>query len=101
MSHSIQVLYPVGDDTHFDMDYYLTTHMPLCIECFGEHLEGTQVIKGVAGKEDTPPTFYVITTLVFPDEAAIDTARPKMGPALADIPNYTNTTPQFIYGEVV
>ena len=29
MSLSIQVLYPVVEDTHFDMGYYLAKHMPL------------------------------------------------------------------------
>lgn len=28
MSLSIQVLYPVVEDTYFDMDYYLAKHMP-------------------------------------------------------------------------
>ena len=100
MALSIQVLYPVGDDTHFDMEYYLAKHMPLVGECSGEHLESTQVTKGVAGGPDQPPAFYAIATMTFADKAAMDAAMPKMGPALADIPNYTNTTPQMLIGEV-
>ena len=38
--------------------------------------------------------------MTFADKAAMDAAMPKMGPALADIPNYTNTTPQMLIGEV-
>ena len=83
MAPSIQVLYPVGDDTHFDMDYYLAKHMPLVGECIGEHLESTQVTKEVAGRPDQPPAFYAIASMTFADKAAMDTAIPKMGPALA------------------
>ena len=56
--------------------------------------------KGVDGGPDQPPAFYAIATMTFADKAAMDAAMPKMGPALADIPNYTNTTPQMMIGEV-
>ena len=38
MSISLQVIYPIGDDTSFDYEYYLNTHMPLVGEHTGPHI---------------------------------------------------------------
>ncbi|MEX3006933.1 EthD family reductase [Hoeflea sp. TYP-13] len=100
MRLSLQVLYPITDSTNFDYDYYLTRHMPLVGEHMGVHIESTLVTKGVAGGPDAPPGFYAIATMIFADQAALDSAMAASGPVLADIPNYTNTTPQMLVGEV-
>ena len=33
---SVLLMYPTGDDTTFDMDYYTTKHMPMFAEALGE-----------------------------------------------------------------
>lgn len=101
MSVSLQVAYPIADDTRFDYDYYLGTHMPLVAEHMGAHIAATHVAKGLAGGPDTPPPFYAIATMTFADQAAMDAAMAKAGPVLADIPNFTNTRPQMLIGDVV
>jgi len=101
MSMSLQVIYPIGDDTSFDYDYYLNTHMPLVGEHMGPHIQSTLVTKGLAGGPDTPPGSYAIATIVFKDQAAFDAAMAVAKPVLADIPNFTNTQPQMLVGEVV
>jgi len=101
MTLSLQVIYPIEDDTHFDMDYYLGTHMPLAGEHMGAHIESTMVTKGVAGGPDTPPPFYAVATMTFADQAAMDAAMAAAGPVLDDIPNFTNARPQMLVGEVV
>ena len=101
MTLSLQVIYPIKDDTHFDMDYYLSTHDALVQEHMGAHIATTQVCKGLAGGPDTPPPFYAIFTATFTDQAAMDAALAGSGPVLADISNFTNTQPMMLMGEVM
>jgi uncharacterized protein (TIGR02118 family) len=101
MSATVQVLYPVGTDTHFDYDYYAGTHLPMVEEIWGAHLDRTLVTKGLAGGPDTPPGFYVVASLVFKNGDEMQAGMAKAGPLLADIPNFTNSQPQMLMGEVI
>jgi len=101
MSVSLQVIYPVGDGTHFDHDYYAATHLPLVGEHMGPHIESTLVTKGLAGGPDTPAGFHAVATIVFADQDALNAAMAKAGPVLADLPNFTNVQPAMLIGEVV
>lgn len=101
MSYSLQVMYPIVDETHFDMDYYLGTHMPLVGQHMGEHIASTLITKGLAGGPDTPPGFYAVASMVFVDKDALDNALAAAGPVIADIPNFTNTQPAMLVGEVL
>lgn len=101
MSLSLQVMYPITPETHFDMTYYLDTHMPIVGQHMGAHIERTLVTKGLAGGPDTPPGLYAVATMVFADQAALDAGMAAAGPVLADIPNFTNTQPMMLVGEVV
>ncbi len=101
MSHSIQVLYPVTETTNFDYDYYFVTHMNIVGKAIGEHIKSTLVTKGVAGGPNVPAGYHAIATILFEDKAALDAALSKMGPALDDIVNFTNSKPTTLIGEVV
>ena len=101
MSVSLQVMYPIGEDTQFDYDYYFSTHMEVVGQHMGPHIERTLVTKGIAGGPDTAPSIYAIATIVFPDQAAMGAAMKVSDPVMADIPNFTNVTPQILIGEVV
>ncbi len=100
MPASLQVIYPVGENTHFDHDYYANKHFLIVDECVGEHVQSCIVTKGNSGGPNTPPGYHAIATIIFPDQAALDAAMPKLGPAIADIPNFTNVQPQMLIGEV-
>ncbi len=101
MAVSLQVLYPISEGSTFDYDYYAKTHLGLVEQHLGPFLEMVLVTKGHAGGPDTPPAFYAIATMTFADQAAFDGAMGATGPVLADIPNYTNCTPQMLIGEVI
>ena len=101
MAVSLQVLYPIKPDTTFDHDYYASKHMKLVAEHFGPYLVSAQAAKGVAGGPGAPPDFYAIATLVFESQDKMQAALAAGGPVLADIPNYTNTKPQMLIGEVI
>lgn len=101
MPLSLQVIYPITDETHFDYDYYLGTHMPMVGERMGAHIENVLVTKGLAGGPDTPPPFYAVASMTFADQAALDAAMGAAGPVIGDIPNFTNSQPQMLVGEVI
>ena len=89
MAVSLQVLYPVGEGTTFDYDYYLSQHMAIVGDVMGEHIESTLVTKGLAGGPGVPAGYHAVAALA------------NAGPALEDIPNFTNAQPQMLIGEVV
>ncbi len=101
MSVSLQVIYPIGTETHFDFDYYVDTHLPLVGEHMGSHIERTVVTKGIAGGPDEAAGHYAIATIIFEDQDAMNDAMSKAGPVLADLPNFTNVKPQMLIGEVI
>ncbi|QDG78462.1 EthD family reductase [Labrenzia sp. PHM005] len=101
MAVSLQVLYPVGPETRFDYDYYAKTHMALVAEHMGPHAVSVQAVKGLAGGPDTPPEFYAVATMIFENQEKLQAASAAAGPVTADIPNYTNTKPQLLIGEVI
>ncbi|MDC0658414.1 EthD family reductase [Leisingera sp. SS27] len=101
MSVSLQVIYPVSDGSHFDHGYYATTHMALVDQHIAPHTQSIVVTKGLAGGPDVPAPFHAVATMVFANEAAMNTAMQAAGPALEDLPNFTNVQPQILIGEVV
>ncbi|PCH74757.1 MAG: ethyl tert-butyl ether degradation protein EthD [Rhodobacteraceae bacterium] len=101
MAVSLQVIYPISDDTSFDYDYYTSSHMEIVGKHMGPHLQSTLVTKGLAGGPDTPPGSYAVATLLFADQAAFDAAMAVSAPVMADIPNFTNSQPQILIGEVI
>lgn len=102
MALTLQVAYPAAEGTRFDFDYYGGTHMALVGEHMGAHISSASVSKGLAGGgPDAPSPFYAIATITFADQAAMDAAMAAAGPVIADIPNFTDTAPQMMVGEVM
>ncbi|CUH99009.1 EthD family reductase [Leisingera aquaemixtae] len=101
MPVSLQVIYPVTEGTKFDHAYYADTHFQIVDEHMGAHIQTIVVTKGLAGGPDTPAPYYAIATMTFADQAAMDAAMKAAGPALEDIPNFTDVKPQMLIGEVV
>ena len=45
MAVSMQVAYPVNDDTNFDLDYYVKKHLAIIKENWSEHIQQMIVTK--------------------------------------------------------
>jgi uncharacterized protein (TIGR02118 family) len=99
MAISLHVLYPGGNGSRFDYDYYFSTHAPLVEKHFGPHLRQTILARTTASAPADPPAYHLIATFVFADQAAFDAAMAVAEPVLADIPRFTDTTPQMQIGE--
>src|SRR5262249_26296808 len=87
--HKLTVLYPVGDGTTFDMEYYRTKHKEICFQSF-DGLERIEIDEGLQGQP-----YHAIAHLYFPSLEAFQASmsNPKAGDAAADVSNFTNTTP--------
>jgi uncharacterized protein (TIGR02118 family) len=101
MSISVQILYPRGEGTTFDYDYFVNSHMKLVSKHWGAFMEGSSVVRGLSGGPDTPPAWYLTATLRFADMDAMQKALADSDAVNADVPNYTNTKPSLLIGEVI
>ena len=101
MAATLQVIYPAAEGTSFDHDYYATTHMELVGKHMGDLIQSTVVTKGLTGGPRTAPGYHAVATIIFADEASLGAALKASGPLMADIPNFTDATPQVLTGEVI
>jgi uncharacterized protein (TIGR02118 family) len=91
----VSVLYPNGADTKFDMNYYMTKHIPMVKQKLGSACKSVAVDQGIAGgAEGAPATYVAMAHLTFDSVATFQSAfGPHAGAIMGDIPNYTNAQP--------
>ena len=98
----VSVLYPNSAGCKFDMNYYLTKHMPMVQQKLGAACKSIAVEQGIAGGAPGAPATYVAMGHLYFDSA--DAFASAFGPhaqeILADIPNYTNTQPTIQISDV-
>jgi uncharacterized protein (TIGR02118 family) len=96
----VSVMYPNGEGKTFNMDYYLTRHIPLVRNLLGETLKGAAVDQGISSPGGPAP-YLAMGHLLFDSVEAFQAVLGSHGPALmADIPNYTNSQPTIQVSEV-
>ena len=62
----LSVLYPTGEGKNFDMDYYLSTHIPLVAKLLGTAIKGATAEEGIAGgAPGAPATFAAMGNIYF------------------------------------
>jgi uncharacterized protein (TIGR02118 family) len=83
----MSVLYPSGEGSTFDHDYYRDTHVPLCRSTWG--VERTEIDKGING----PNTAAVHIFFDSMDAMQAAMANPGTAAIMADVANYTNIKP--------
>jgi uncharacterized protein (TIGR02118 family) len=98
----VSVLYPKSPDTKFDMNYYLTKHIPMVKQKLGSACKNVAVEEGIAGgAPGAPATYLVMVHLTF---ESIDAFQKAFGPhadaIMGDVPNYTNAPPTVQISEV-
>jgi len=98
----VSVLYPAGDSTKFDMDYYCKNHMPMVQQKLGAACKSVAVEQGLGGgAPGSPPTYAAMGHLYFDSVAEFQAAfAPHMSAIMADVPNYTNIQPVLQVSEV-
>jgi uncharacterized protein (TIGR02118 family) len=98
----VSVLYPNGSGCKFDMNYYLSQHMPMVQQKLGPACRRMAVEEGIAGGAPGAPATYVAMGHLYFDST--DAFQAAFGPhaqaIMADIPNYTNIQPTIQISEV-
>lgn len=96
----VTFLYPKTATSHFDMDYYLSQHIPTC-KSLWEPLGMKSVY--VCGVEGDQADYATETVLIWKDMASWGSANssPSMQKLVADMKNFTNVTPVTVVGKVV
>lgn len=99
----VSVLYPAGDETAFDIEYYRSIHMPLVQRLCGTACKGYTIDHGIGGGAPGSHAPYVaVGHLSF---ESVDAFQASFGPnaseIMADIPNYTKIAPIMQISEVI
>jgi uncharacterized protein (TIGR02118 family) len=99
---NVAVQYPRAEGARFDMDYYVTKHIPMCQERCGEALRGATILEGLSGgMGGKPPANVASVNFVFDSVEAFAAAMgPHMPEIMGDIPNYTDITPILEISEI-
>jgi uncharacterized protein (TIGR02118 family) len=98
----VYVIYPNSPGATFDMDYYLTKHMPMVVARLKPALKAMTVDHGIGGAQPgTEAAYRVITTLSFDSVETFQTAfTPHAAEIQGDISNFTNIAPTVQISEV-
>lgn len=98
----VSVLYPSKTGSRFDVDYYLSVHMPMAKRLLGSAVKDISIEIGIAGGAPGAPAPYAAIVGFTCDSVDAFSAAftPVMGQLQGDIPNYTNITPQVQISEI-
>jgi uncharacterized protein (TIGR02118 family) len=91
----VSVYYPNSAGVRFDMDYYVSKHIPMVQKKVGPALKAVAVEQGLAGgAPGTPAPYIAVGHLTFDSVEAFQTAFTPHAEAIsADVSNYTNVQP--------
>lgn len=104
MSFKVTVMYPNKEDTSFNMEYYLSHHMPLAERIwkpFG--FLKWELVEAVAELDGAKGPFYTFNVLTWRDEASYlkANAAPESSEIWDDLPNVCNHSPIVVMGNLV
>lgn len=99
----VSVMYPNAEGKHFDMDYYVGSHLSLVGGLLGERLKGATVEKGLASAEPgSVAPFAGMGNMYFDSVEDFEKAfGPNAGKIMGDLPNFTNIEPVIQISEVM
>ena len=98
----VSVLYPHAPGKRFDQVYYEQKHRPLVMERLAGSITRYEILQGLSGlAPGSEPMFACTGNLYFNTVGDFQQAMAAHGAELqADIPNFTDITPQFQINEV-
>jgi uncharacterized protein (TIGR02118 family) len=91
----VSVLYPSGEGTTFNHDYYRTTHVPLVEKAWNP--VGAEIDKVINGPYEA--AVHMTFTSLESFQGAMGS--PLTGDVMADVANYTNITPVMQISEII
>lgn len=99
----LSILFPGGEDDLFDMDYYMTRHIPLVEKLLSKSLKRLTVEKGIAGgAPGSMAPYLAVAGLYFETmEAVRNSFEPCAGQIMEDLANFTDSRPLLQVSEVI
>ncbi len=98
-------LYPnTTPSSHFNVDYYTQTHLPLVLKTWQPHgLQDVKLVSIASDIDGSPAAFRMIAIMTWesPEKLKEAFADSKTAEILGDAANYTDTSPQVCWGEIV
>ena len=91
----VSVFYPNKPGSHFDVEYYLNSHMPMAERLLGPAIKAITVEIGRSGEQpgEAPPFAAVCGFTCETVEDFVQAFTPVAGQLHGDIPAYTDITP--------
>ena len=98
----VSVFYPNDEGKKFDMNYYLSTHIPLVEKLLGTSCTSAAVDQGIAGGTPGSQARYVAIGHLFFNtvEDFMTSFGPNAPAIMSDIPNYTDIVPEVQVNEI-
>jgi uncharacterized protein (TIGR02118 family) len=92
---TVSVLYPNKDGAKFDMNYYLSKHIPMVKKLLGPALKGVAVEQGLGGgAPGSKATYATVCHLRFDSVDAFQSAfAPHASAIQGDMRNYSSVEP--------
>lgn len=90
----VTFLYPKTDESTFDMDYYISTHMPMLAAALGDDCKSWGADKVISGPYEAIGWALVSSAEAFGAATA-------NGEISTDVSNYSNVRPDVVMGDVV
>ena len=99
----VSVFYPNTPGSHFDVNYYVANHRPLCLSLLAPEIRGFEVDRGVcAGPPGTLPAFHAIGHLRFDSAEAFYCAFSAVSATIGEqVARFTNVEPVVQISEIV
>ena len=98
----VSILYPSKPGSRFDVDYYLTVHMPMAARLLGSAVKEISIEIGIAGGAPGQAAPYAAIVGFRCDTVDDFTVAftPVAGQLQGDIPNYTDIEPVIQISEI-
>lgn len=99
----VSVTYPHTEGSHFDVDYYVKSHMKLVHDRWSPlGLKSFQIVRGTGTPDGKPPAATMLVLLDFESPEAFGRAVEAHGAeVMGDVPNFTDIVPSLQFNEVL
>lgn len=90
----VSVMYPNGEGSTFDRDYYLNAHMPMAREALKSVVLKDEIWSGLSVPGLPPSTYEILLHMYVDNLESFGAAfQEHAAELMADIPNFTNIKP--------
>ena len=104
MSFAITVVFPTHADSNYNIDYYVSHHMPLIERHWKKFgLKSWSVTKFAPGLDGNPPLYAFGSVVSWENEEGMKEAfgSPEAAEIMGDVPNFSNVQPIFLLGQIL